>query len=123
MRFSDFLRMTVLLSAGAATALAAVTLAAAATHGDSLVVPVVAGWWVIAGIIGIWLGVSAFMDYVATQNFQMVTRVLSSIDIRAVETAKKIGDTEAARRVPTARTALMVVEVRWYGGPPGSGRA
>src|SRR5436309_14576622 len=48
--------MTVLLSAGAATALAAATLAAAATHGDSLVVPVVAGWWVIAGLVGIWLG-------------------------------------------------------------------
>ena len=48
--------MTVLLSAGAASALAAVTLAGAATHGDSLLVPVVAGWWVLAGIIGIWLG-------------------------------------------------------------------
>ena len=42
MRFTDFLRMTVLLSAGAASALAAVTLAGAATHGDSLIVPVVA---------------------------------------------------------------------------------
>ena len=56
MRFTDFLRMTVLLSAGAATALAAVTLAGAATPGDSLIVPVVAGWWVVAGIVGIWLG-------------------------------------------------------------------
>jgi hypothetical protein len=55
-RFTDFLRMTVLLSAGAATALAAATLAALANDGDSLVVPVVAGWWVIAGILGIWLG-------------------------------------------------------------------
>jgi hypothetical protein len=55
-RFTDFLRMTVLLSAGAATALAAVTLAALANDGDALVVPVVAGWWVIAGILGIWLG-------------------------------------------------------------------
>ena len=34
MRFADFLRTTVLISAGAATALAAVTLAGAATHGD-----------------------------------------------------------------------------------------
>jgi hypothetical protein len=55
-RFTEFLRMTVLLSAGAATALAAVTLAALANDGDALVVPVVAGWWVIAGILGIWLG-------------------------------------------------------------------
>jgi hypothetical protein len=55
-RFTDFLRTTVLLSLGAASALAAVTLAGAATHGDALVVPVVAGWWVAAGLIGIWLG-------------------------------------------------------------------
>jgi hypothetical protein len=47
--------MTVLLSAGAATVLAAVTLAGAA-NGDSLVVPVAAGWWVAAGLIGIWVG-------------------------------------------------------------------
>jgi hypothetical protein len=48
--------MTVLLSLGSASALAAVTVAGAATHGDSLLVPVVAGWWVAAGIIGIWFG-------------------------------------------------------------------
>jgi hypothetical protein len=55
-RFTEFLRMTVLLSAGAATALAAVTLAAAARGDDSLVVPVAAGWWVLAALIGIWFG-------------------------------------------------------------------
>jgi hypothetical protein len=48
-------------------------------------------------IIGIWLGVGVFMDYVATQNFENVGRVLTSVDIRAIETAKKIGDPEAAR--------------------------
>lgn len=48
-------------------------------------------------IIGIWLGVSVFMDYVATQNFQAVSRALSSLDVRAVETAKKVGDQDAAK--------------------------
>jgi len=48
-------------------------------------------------IIGIWLGVSVFMDFVATQNFKTVNRVLSSADLRAVETAKKLGDTDSAR--------------------------
>ena len=48
-------------------------------------------------IIGIWLGVSVFMDFVATQNFQNVNRVLGSMDIRAVETAKRVGDPDAAR--------------------------
>ena len=48
-------------------------------------------------IIGIWLGVSVFMDFVAIQNFQNVNRVLGSMDVRAVETAKKVGDPDAAR--------------------------
>jgi len=56
MRFADFLRTTVLISAAAATALAAVTLAGAADAGDDLIVPVAAGWWVAAALIGIWLG-------------------------------------------------------------------
>ncbi len=56
MRFSDFLRTTVLISAAAASALAAVTVAAAAGTSDDLLVPVSAGWWVVAGIFGIWTG-------------------------------------------------------------------
>ena len=56
MRFTDFLRMTVLLSAAAASALAAVTVAAAANGADSLVIPVAAGWWVLAALVGLWLG-------------------------------------------------------------------
>lgn len=56
MRFADFLRTTVLISAAAASALAAVTVAGAAGAGDGLVVPIAAGWWVIAGSIGLWLG-------------------------------------------------------------------
>jgi hypothetical protein len=56
MRFTDFLRTTVLISAAAASALAAVTGAGASGSGDDLVVPVGAGWWVVAAAIGIWLG-------------------------------------------------------------------
>lgn len=56
MRFVDFLRMTVLISAGAASVLAAVTVAGATGNDDPLVVPVAAGWWVIAALIGIALG-------------------------------------------------------------------
>ncbi len=56
MRFSDFLRTAVLLSAGAASALAAVTVLAAAGNGDDLVVAFGAGWWLIAGVIGLWQG-------------------------------------------------------------------
>lgn len=56
MRFADFLRTTVLTSAAAASALAAVTVAAAAADGDALIVPVAAGWWALAGLIGMWMG-------------------------------------------------------------------
>jgi hypothetical protein len=56
MRFTDFLRTTVLISAAAASALAAVTVAGASSSGDDLVVPIGAGWWVLAGVIGVWIG-------------------------------------------------------------------
>ena len=56
MRFTDFLRTTVLASAGAATVLAALTVAGATGNSDDLLVPFSAGWWVAAGLIGIWLG-------------------------------------------------------------------
>jgi hypothetical protein len=56
MRFPDFLRTTVLISAGAASALAAVTVAGASGTGDDLIVPVSAAWWVIAALAGVWLG-------------------------------------------------------------------
>jgi hypothetical protein len=56
MRFPEFLRTTVLISAAAATVLAAVTLAGASGNGDALLVPFAAAWWVLAGLIGVWLG-------------------------------------------------------------------
>jgi hypothetical protein len=55
-RFTDFLRTTVLLSAASASALAAVTVIGAANTGDDLIVPVAAIWWVVAGSTGLWLG-------------------------------------------------------------------
>jgi hypothetical protein len=55
-RFSEFLRTTVLISLAAASALALITLIASANSGDSLVLPVAIGWWVIAGAIGMRLG-------------------------------------------------------------------
>jgi hypothetical protein len=55
-RFVDLLKTTVMLSAGAATMLAIVTvIGATADHDDSLVL-IAAGWWVAASIIGTLLG-------------------------------------------------------------------
>jgi len=55
-RFTDFLRTTVLISLAAASALAAVTVAGATALGEDGVVAVGAVWWVIAGALGAWIG-------------------------------------------------------------------
>jgi hypothetical protein len=55
-RFVDFLKATVMLSGGAATALALVTVLAAGADADTLLVFVVAGWWILAVAVGTWLG-------------------------------------------------------------------
>ncbi len=56
MRFVDFLRATVLLSAGAASALALVTVLSARGRTDATLVLVLAGWWFLAALVGAWLG-------------------------------------------------------------------
>lgn len=56
MRFADFLRTTVLISAAAASALVAVTVAGAAGNSDDTIVPISAGWWAFAAVLGAWLG-------------------------------------------------------------------
>jgi hypothetical protein len=56
LRFPDFLRTSVLLFAGAATALAAVTIAGAAAKDDRTLLYVALGWWAVAALGGLWLG-------------------------------------------------------------------
>lgn len=56
MRFNDFLKVTVLLSAAAATGLAALTLLSATRDGEQTVVFVAAVWWLVAAVIGIVIG-------------------------------------------------------------------
>ena len=56
MAFCDLLRTTVLLAAGAATALAAITVITVSASGDTLTLYVAAAWWIIALVGGIILG-------------------------------------------------------------------
>ena len=56
MRFVDFLRAAVLLCAGSATALAAITVLSASSANDSVLVAFIVGWWLVAAAIGTWLG-------------------------------------------------------------------
>ena len=50
-RFVDFLKTTVLLSAAAATALALVTVLSASGRADDALVVFLAGWWLLAAVI------------------------------------------------------------------------
>ena len=56
MRFTDFLKATVMLSMGAASVLALCTVLGAAREDDHQVVFISAGWWVVGALIGGWIG-------------------------------------------------------------------
>ena len=56
MRFTDFLKTSVLLFGGAATALAAVAIAGASAKGDPALVYISIGWWACGAAAGLWLG-------------------------------------------------------------------
>lgn len=56
MTFTSFLRATVLACAASATLLGAMALAGASETGDSLVMPIAVGWWLVAAITGSALG-------------------------------------------------------------------
>ena len=72
MRFVDFLRSAVLLCAGAATALAAVTvLSSGASQSANVLVLAIAGWWLAAALIGGWIGRQA-------QTNSPIARLLAS---------------------------------------------
>jgi hypothetical protein len=55
-RFTDFLRVSVLLFGGAATALAAAAVVGATADDDSVLVLAALGWWTLAALAGLWLG-------------------------------------------------------------------
>jgi hypothetical protein len=56
MPFTDFLKATVLLTAGEATALGAVTIAAAGSKDDTVTIVFAIAWWVVAAAVGAWMG-------------------------------------------------------------------
>jgi hypothetical protein len=80
--YTDFLKSTVLLAAAEGPALAAVTIAVAASQGDTTTILFAVSWWVIAVAIGVWLG-------------------------RRAETTKAIG-----RLLASARTSNTLPDIR-----------
>jgi hypothetical protein len=55
-RFVDFLKATVLLSAGSATFLATLTVLTTRDESEPGLIGVAIGWWLAAALIGAWLG-------------------------------------------------------------------
>jgi hypothetical protein len=55
-RFPDFLKVAVLLFAGSATCLAVVAIAGASAQDETEILYVAVGWWLVATLIGLWLG-------------------------------------------------------------------
>ena len=92
MRFVDLLRITVLLSAGAATALAIVTVLAATGDGDDTVVFVLAVWWFVAALIGAFVGRKA----------QVSTAI-----------GRLLADAKAATMMPEHRPGAVTVNRLW----------
>ena len=56
MRFGDFLKATVLLSAGSATALAAIAVIGISRDANAELFELSAAWWLLAGLVGLTLG-------------------------------------------------------------------
>jgi hypothetical protein len=56
MRFREFLRMSVLLFGGAASALAVVSIYGTTQQEDNVLLYVALGWWIGAAALGLWLG-------------------------------------------------------------------
>jgi len=82
----------VLASAGAATALGAVTVAAATNAENSTLVPVLAGWWLVAAGLGMWWGRG-------TRANRDIARVLA--------------DARAATSLPEQRPGLILLNRLW----------
>ena len=56
MRFTEFLRTSVLLFAGSASALALCAFAAAFADDDRTLLLLSLGWWILTAGVGLWLG-------------------------------------------------------------------
>lgn len=92
MRFVDFLKTTVLLSAGAGSALAAITVLSAAVKNDTAFVGAMVGWWVVATAIGLWFGRRA--------------EISSSI-------GRLLAGAKSSTALPTQRPAMTLLNRLW----------
>jgi hypothetical protein len=92
MRFVDFLRVTVMLSGAAASLLAVLCVVGASNIDEAQLVLGIAGWWVVAAAVGLWLGRRA------TTNPPI---------------ARLLADARAATMLPEHRPGSTIVNRLW----------
>jgi hypothetical protein len=91
-RFVDLLKTTVMLSAGAATTLGVITVAAATHRSDNKLVLVAVGWWIVAALIGGFVGRRAAV---------------------APAIGRLLADAKAATMMPEHRPGAIVLNRLW----------
>jgi hypothetical protein len=91
-RFVDLLRTTVMLSAGAATTLGVITVAAATNAGDNRLVLFSVAWWLIAALVGGFAG-----------RRSVVTPAIGRL----------LADAKAATMMPEHRPGAVVLNRLW----------
>lgn len=106
MLFCDLLRITVLLVAGVATALGAVTVVVANQDGDYLTLIVAGGWWVVAAIVGAILGRSS-------RAAEAMAGVLAAARTSTSLPAESPGRIALQRLWPVGAFALITAGLAW----------
>jgi hypothetical protein len=91
-RFVDLLKTTVMLSAGAATMLAIVTVIGATSDSDDTLVLIAAGWWTVASVLGTLFG----------RRHQVTTQI-----------GRLLADAKVATMMPEHRPGAVVVNRLW----------
>ena len=108
MRFVDFLRATVLLSGGAATTLAVLTLVAATRDQNDDVALYATGWWVVATLIGSWVGRRNEIN-------PPIARLLADAKAGTMMPDVRPGTTMANRLWPLLLVVIAAAALTWLG--------
>jgi hypothetical protein len=103
MRFHEFLRTTVLMSAASATALALVAIVGIAGGDHTKLVAVAIGWWVLGGAVGLWVGREAG-----------VSQAIGSL-LADAHSQRSLPEVSPARTVLNRLWPLMVVTIAAVG--------
>ena len=106
MRYTDFLKSTVLLSAAEGTALAAVTIAVAGAQEDTTTIIFAVSWWFAAALIGGWLGRRP-------ETTQAIGRLLAGARASNMLPEIRAGATLLNRLWLLALSALLAAGLSW----------